>query len=76
MESLDDKLEIAKQRKQSIQMQKRLAKEQAEIEHFKKHTAYRQDVFRNNIELYELYQEEQRQNIKVIRMIHSFCCVI
>lgn len=66
MKLLEYKLELAKQRKQTIQSEKRLAKKQTEIEYFKKHTAFRQEVFQKNIKLFELYQKEQHENIKVI----------
>lgn len=60
------KLELAKQRKESLRREMLKAKNIEAIEHFREHWMFREQVFLKNIELLELYEETHQKNIEVI----------
>lgn len=71
MKTLEGKLELAKKRKEFMEMEKKLKKMKEEMDFFTKHSAFRLEALQRNIRLYEMYNEEQRKNIAV-RLIILF----
>lgn len=63
---LEKKLELAKLRKHSLQMENVLARNDAAIDNFKKHWMFREEVLEKTMELFHEYEEIKRENIEVI----------
>lgn len=59
------KQEEAKQRKESLRMQKQISKMHADIDHFKKHSLFRQQTLVKNVKMLEMYQKQHRKNVEV-----------
>lgn len=68
------KLELAKQRKESLQKQTKLTKNEDAIDRFKKHWAAREEAMSRNVEMFKLMEEIKRENImvKFIRIMTFF----
>lgn len=63
---LKEKLELAKLRKHSLQREQVLARNDAAIDHFKKHWMFREEVLQKTMELFKEYEEIKQENIEVI----------
>lgn len=59
------KLELAKQRKESLRREMVMAKNIEAVDHFQKHWKFREQVLFKNIELFELYERTRLENIEV-----------
>ena len=62
---INGKLHLAKSRRDCLVMEKKVKRMTEQIEHCKKHAAFRQEILLRNIKMYQLYEEEQRKNIEV-----------
>lgn len=59
------KLELAKQRRDSLRRKIELTKNIKAMEYFQKHWKFREQDLLKNIELYELYEKTRQENILV-----------
>lgn len=62
---LNTKQDMAKQRKYSLEIGKKITKMKQEIEHFMEHTAYRKKALAKNIRICEQFKQEHRKNLEV-----------
>lgn len=64
--TLENKLDLAKERKASLQNERAMKKSKDEIENFKNHYAVREETRLRNIKMFEMNEQIKRVNIKVI----------
>lgn len=62
---LNTKQDMAKQRKYSLEIGKKITKMKQEIDHFMEHTAFRKKTFAKNIKICEQFKQEHRKNLEV-----------
>lgn len=62
---LGDKLEKALQKKKNLQDEKLINKFTEGIEFFKRHWLFREEIRKKNIKLYQMHEEEKRENMEV-----------
>lgn len=60
------KMDLAKQRKESLQNEKQLEKMENIVDNFKKHWAFREKTLMKNIELLKLSEKMRAKSMKVI----------
>lgn len=65
IKAINGKLKLAKKRRECMAMEKRVNRMAGQIDFCKRHSAFRQEVLQKNIKLYEMYKEEQRNNVEV-----------
>lgn len=63
---LENKLELAKERKASMRNERVMKKSKDEIEYFKNHYVVREETRLRNIKIFEMNEQIKRDNIKVI----------
>lgn len=63
--TLENKLELAKERKASMQNERAMKKSKDEIDYFKNHYAVREETRLRNIKIFELDEQIKGVNIKV-----------
>lgn len=70
------KLELAKQRKEFLQKQKRMKKTEDVVDHFKNHWVFREETLSKNVEIFKQMKKTKEENIKVkfIQIIIWFSC--
>lgn len=65
LQIMNARLQLAKNRKGCMIMEKRVKNMHDRIDHCKKHSEYKEKVLLKNIKLYQEYEEQQRKNIEV-----------
>lgn len=63
---LENKLELAKERKASMRNERVMKKSKVEIDYFKNHYVVREETRLRNIKIFEMNEQIKRDNIKVI----------
>lgn len=67
--NITNKLQEAQQRRKLLQDKKLTTKSIDQINYFKKHWMLKEEALTKNIELYQLHEEEKRNNIKVTEFL-------
>lgn len=66
---IDAKLETAKKRRELLRFEKQRVRTEEQIENFMKHSEFKKQVLKRNIEIYEKHEQEQRDNLEVILIL-------
>lgn len=67
--NIKNKLQEAQQRRKLLRDKKLTTKSNDELKQFKKHWMLKEEALNRNIKLYQLYEEEKRNNIKVTEFL-------
>lgn len=66
--AMDERLQLAEERKKQIKADRKHQKMKKEINHFVGHSAFRQKMFERNNILYDLYMQEKEKNLIVCQI--------
>ncbi|XP_055301244.1 uncharacterized protein LOC129567897 [Sitodiplosis mosellana] len=61
---INGKLYLAKNRRDCMTMEKGVKKMNERIDHCRRHASFRNEILQKNIEIFKMYEEEQRKNIE------------
>lgn len=71
---MNTRLELARKRKEEMEIERKYNKIRGEIDSFVKHSLHREKIIEKNRKLYELYKQQMEENLEVFFVFDCFTC--